>query len=593
MTKLNSILGQLSLRFDLQSAWLGAYLGRYKKILILVLFLGLLTCICAGALMFTSGYLISSAATQPENILLIYLPVVLTRVFGIARPGFHYVERLLSHNFILRLTSDLRVRLYQALEPDAARERGKHKTGDILSVLADDIEHIQNLFLRIVFPSVVALLLYLVIVLAIGKFSVVFALLMLLWIGIMILLLPLVSLAANRARRYRQKELRNNLYRSLTDAVMGAGDWRFSGRQADFIAAYEEIDDRLRSVHAQSNRFSRRRDFLWQTCAVVIVVAVLLWVSNLVAQGNLGANWIAAFVFVAFPLIDAVSPIPEAFGNLPAYQDSLRRFGRLSEPTGYEAPSLSAGLIDAPITIRLHDLSFQYEKDQPVLRGLNLAITPGQKLAVLGPSGSGKSTLIKLIRGDLAPSAGTVCLNDIPSAIMGDATASLIGVLSQRPYLFDTTIGNNLRMGNPQASEAELQAVIAQAGLKELIAQLPLGLDTPVEEAGGRFSGGERQRIALARILLQKTPVVILDEPTIGLDPRMESELIATFFEGLSDKTIIWITHHLQGMEHMDNIVFLDEGRITLKGTHAQLWQSSERYRALYSMDNWGTGINF
>ncbi|MCL1886216.1 MAG: thiol reductant ABC exporter subunit CydC, partial [Dehalococcoidia bacterium] len=139
-----------------QARWLRDYLLHYKGLLCLILLLGLLTFICAGGLMFISGYLISEAATQPENILLIYMPIVLTRAFGIVRPSLHYFERLASHNFVLRMTSTLRVRLYKALEPHATRRHNKHKTGDILSILADDIEHIQNLYLRIIFPSIVA-----------------------------------------------------------------------------------------------------------------------------------------------------------------------------------------------------------------------------------------------------------------------------------------------------------------------------------------------------------------------------------------------------------------------------------------------------
>ena len=581
-------LGNDRVNFKTQSRWMRAYLERYKALLFVVLLLGLASYLCAAGLMFISGYLISEAATKPDNILLIYMPIVLTRVFGIARPSFHYIERLVSHNFVLRMTSNLRVRLYRALEPYAAHQRNKHKTGDILSILADEIEHIQNLYLRIVFPAVVAAMLYLIVVLALGVFSIVFALLMLLWIGIMIILVPLASLAINGARRYSQKGLRNNLYQSLTDAVLGIRDWLFSGRQADFIAGYETSDNQLRASHVTSNAFSRRRDFLWQILAAVVLIAMLVWISSLTSHGNLSASWIAAFVLAVFPLIDAFAPIPEAFSNLPSYQNSLQRLHNLEQPLKSESATLPEDLMENPITIRLHELCFHYEKEHPILQGLNLTVTPQQKIAILGPSGTGKSTMLSLIRGDLTPVSGTIQLNNIPSASLGDAAASVIGVLNQRPYLFDTTIGNNIRLGNPKASEDEILTAAAQAGLHELITGLALGINTPVEEAGARFSGGERQRIALARILLKKPPIVILDEPTIGLDPRRENELIATIFEELKDKTVIWVTHHLRGMEHMDNIVFLENGSVALEGTHKELLQASNRYRDLYAMDTWG-----
>ena len=583
----NSIFKQSATSHRMHNYWLHTYLQRYKGLLFLVLFLGLAAYFCAAGLMFVSGYLISKAATQPENIMLIYVPIVLTRVFGIARPSFRYAERLVGHNLVLRMTSVLRVRLYQAVEPDAARKRNSRKTGDILSILTDDIEYIQNLYLRIIFPSLIALMLYVLIVLVIGAFSIAFALFMLLWLGVMIILLPLVSLVINGARRYRQKSLRNSLYRSLTDAVLGVGDWVFSGRQSAFIASYEAKEDHSRALHAKSSSFSRKRDFVWQILAAVAVLAVLIWIESLTSQGNLSVNWIAAFVLAVFPLFDAMAPIPETISHLPTYRDSLQRMDRLKQVAKPTTATLPEELAGKPITINLSDLYYHYEKTQPVLQGVSLTISPQQKLAILGPSGAGKSTIVSLVRGDLSPRSGAILLNGTPSASLGENITALVGVLNQKPYLFNTTIGNNLRLGNPHASQGDIDLAITQAGLEKLIAQLPFGIDTPVEEAGARFSGGERQRIALARILLQNTPIVILDEPTIGLDPQSENELMGTFFEGLKDKTIIWITHHLQGMERMDKIVFLENGRIALEGTHAELWQTSERYRALYTMDNW------
>ena len=586
---LNVNFAQQIMPNKLHVRWLSAYLHRYKQLLLLTLLLGLATYLCAAGLMFVSGYLISEAAVQQNNnILLIYVPIVLTRAFGIARPSLHYVERLVSHNFVLRMTSSLRVRLYNSLEANAARKQNKHKTGDILSILADDIEHIQNLYLRIIFPAVVAVLLYLIVIIALGIFSIAFALFMLLWIGIMLFLVPLLSLIINGTRRYRQKDMRNRQYQSLTDATLGIRDWLFSGRQSDYIANYEAGDEQLRILNAQNNRFSRRRDFLWQMLAAVILVAMLIWISNSTAQGNLSTSWIAAFVLAVFPLIDAFSPIPESFSNLPSYQDSLQRLNHLEQPLKPEPPLLPEELTGDSITIQLRDVCFEYEQERPILRGINMTVPQGQNIAVLGPSGAGKSTLISLIRGDLRPNSGTVQLNNVTSASLGDSVTSVIGVLNQHPYLFDTTIANNLRLGNPQASDEEIELAAKQAGLHDLIALLPLGINTPVEEAGARFSGGERQRIALARILLQKTPIVILDEPTIGLDPQMELKLMHTIFTSLKSKTLIWITHHLLGMEHMDKIVFLDKGNIVLEGTHAELLQTSKRYQCLYEMDSWG-----
>ena len=161
-----------------------------------------------------------------------------------------------------------------------------------------------------------------------------------------------------------------------------------------------------------------------------------------------------------------------------------------------------------------------------------------------------------------------------------------MGVLNQKAYLFNTSVMNNIRFGNPEATDEEVYEAAGQVQLHQMVNELPNGYDTNMHETGQRFSGGERQRIALARILLQQTPVVIMDEPTVGLDPITEKELLTTIFDTLKGKTIIWVTHHLVGMEKMDRILFMDHGKITMAGSHQQLLENKERYRGLYTMDH-------
>ncbi|GJM75034.1 hypothetical protein HMSSN036_72500 [Paenibacillus macerans] len=187
--------------------------------------------------------------------------------------------------------------------------------------------------------------------------------------------------------------------------------------------------------------------------------------------------------------------------------------------------------------------------------GVSLDIPQGKRVAVIGRSGAGKSTLLKLIQGALAPSDGTVTFNGVPAAALGERMPEYVSVLNQSPHLFDTTVANNIRLARPEAADEEISRAAQAAQLGPLIAALPEGLNTPMRETGQRFSGGERQRVALARILLQDTPVLILDEPTVGLDPRTERELLATIFRTTQGKTLIWVTHHLVGAEKMDEII--------------------------------------
>lgn len=565
--------------------WVRPFLKKYKGLLYLALFLGFLTFFSAGALMFNSGYLISRAASLPENILMIYIPIVLTRAFGISRPVFRYIERLVSHNWVLKMTSDLRLKLYLVLEKDAIFFKSKYQTGDILGLLSEDINHLQNLYLRTIFPTIIAWILYVFIIIGLGLFSWWFGLCMLLMLGVVVFLLPLISVLVNGARQEKQKVSKNELYKTLTDNILGVSDWLFSQRGQEFVHAYEQEEAKLRQLDEKIKRFNRFRDFVLQVAFGVITVALLAWTS-IRFPGNHGgaANWIAAFVLTVFPLIDAFAPLPDAAQETNIYKDSIKRLNDLPEPE--EAVVVKKDIVVSDTTIKINDLSFSYEHTaKNVLEDLDLTIKPKEKLAILGRSGSGKSTLATLIRGDLQPNKGTITLGNVPTEEFGDTITEYISVIHQTPYLFRTTILNNVRLGQEEASEEEVWQVLAKVGLKEMVEGLPEGLQTMVDEAGLRFSGGERHRLALARILLQDTPVVLLDEPTTGLDPITEQQLLETFFTTLKDKTIIWITHHLQGVHMMDRVIFIEDGHLEMSGSPQELLAENKHYQQLYAID--------
>ena len=564
-----------------KDTWVKPYLQRYKAPLMLAIFLGFCTFFSAGALMFNSGYLISKSASLPENILLVYVPIVLTRAFGVSRPVFRYIERLTSHNWVLKMTSKLRRKLYHTLEKDAMVFKQKYRMGDILGLLAEDIQYIQNLYLRTIFPLIIALILYAFIVIAVGMFSIFFALYLALLLFILVIVLPVWSVVVNGARQEREKTLKTELYTDLTDNVLGVADWIFSQRGVEYVDTHLQVEQELYQVQDQKRLFNRRVHVLFQLIYSFVVIGLIVWTSqHFVGNHGGAANWIAAFVLSAFPVVDAFVVLPEAMQESNVYKDSINRLNALDE-TPDEAPK---NIEVTDTRIQVEDLSFSYDHHL-VLDRLDLTIEPGEKIAILGKSGSGKSTLASLVRGDLKPKSGLLTLGGVPTYQFGDAMSHYISVIQQAPYLFHTTILNNVRMANTNKSEEEVWQVLERVGLKKLVEQLPEGLHTMVDEAGLRFSGGERHRMALARILLQDTPIVLLDEPTVGLDPLTEQALIDTFFSQLQDKTVIWITHHLQGIEIMDRVIFIEDGRLEMSGTPADLAQNNARFQQLKAID--------
>ncbi|PLA77171.1 thiol reductant ABC exporter subunit CydC [Ligilactobacillus agilis] len=565
--------------------WVKPFLKQYKKTLYLALFLGFCTFFCGGALMFNSGYLISKSASHPSNILLVYIPIVLTRAFGIGRPVFRYVERLTSHNWVLKMTSNLRVKLYRILEQDAIFFKRDYSLGDVMGLLAEDINHLQNLYLRTIFPTVIAWLLYIFIVIALGFYSLWFALVMLFYFGVILIVFPLWSVLINGARQKQEKVLKNELYTNLTDNVLGISDWIFSQRGQEYVELHEQAQADLYAVQAKLRKFNNLRGLLFELTYGGMALVTLLWASGqFVGDHGGAANWIAAFVLAIFPLVDAFAGLPAASQETNVYADSLERLNKL--PDQRVAKEVSE-LPQAPYDLIVKDLSFQYGKNQKeVLTDLNLMIKRGQKLAILGRSGSGKSTLANLLRGDLKPTKGQITLGGVDVSALNEQMADYIGVIQQAPYLFNTTLINNVRLGNEDASPEDVWAVLERVGLKKMVASLPKGLETMVDEAGLRFSGGERHRLALARILLQDTPIVLLDEPTVGLDPVTEQALITTFMEQLQGKTLIWITHHLKGIEQVDKVIFIEDGQLEMEGSPEELAKTSPRYQKLKAIDD-------
>lgn len=569
--------------------WLLPYLRQYRLLFIMALLLGSLTILFGGALMYTSGFLITKAATQPESILMIYVPIVGVRTFGIGRAVLSYTERLIGHQFILKILSQMRVRLYKIVEPNALFLRTRFLTGDILGVLANDIEHLQDFYLKTLFPSLVSLVVYTVITICIGIFSIPFAILLAVLMGLLIFVAPVISLIYTKAKNEHLKKGRNELYRQFTDAIFGISDWIFSGRHSTYLYKYEEQEQHLLEIETKKHSFVNNRDLINQVILGAVVVLSIYWANGEAVEGVFSPTLIAAFGLAMLSLLESFLPIASAVSETTSYKESLKRLESIQE-SGKENENdqkdINHPFDISHVTIDMNHLTFSYPSETPLLKDICLSIGHGEKVAIIGRSGTGKSTLLKLLQGALVPSSGNVLLNGLCANELTMTIPKMMAVLNQKAYLFNTSVINNIRLGNPDATDEEVYEVADKVQLHTMIKNLPKGYDTNMYETGQRFSGGERQRIALARILLQNTPIVIMDEPTVGLDPITETKLLTTIFYALKNKTIIWVTHHLTGVEKMDRILFLEEGKVVMDGSHQHLLVNEEKYRHLFALDH-------
>lgn len=571
-----------------KDTWVFPYLKSYKKLLVLIIFLGFMTTFSGAALMFTSGFLISRSAQIPENILMVYVPIVLTRAFGIGRPTFRYAERLVSHNWVLKIVSVFRRRLYELVEVGTKSVYAKSQTGEVLNVLDNDLFKIENFYLRTLFPTVIGLVIYVLIAIGVGIFNWGFALAILLILGMTVIVAPMVTLAVNGARDFKQQQLEGQLYTDLTDSVMGLQDWILAGRTQELFDRQQNDFDAINKIKSKQSHFNWWRDMFGALVIGAAAVILMIFATRQFGNDSFGVNWIAAFVLAIFPAEDALTTISTGVGEWPRYQDSIQRLNKMDAESKQEwqkSDEQSIGLITEP-EIKFNQVNFGYNDSTLVLENLNLTIKNGQKLAILGQSGAGKTTLLKLLLGDEHPDSGAITVNDHNISALQQQRSDIISVLDQQPHIFASSVANNLRLGNLKATDEQLWDVLKQVSLIDLVRSLPEGLDTPMTEMGSRFSGGEQQRFALARVLLQDTPIVVLDEPTVALDPITELTVLKTIFEALSDRTIIWVTHHLTGIEFVDDVIFIENKKISMQGTPEQLMTTEPRFKRLLQMDH-------
>ena len=559
-------------------AWFKSFLVKYRRSVVFALALGLAASGCAALLMFTSGYLISATAIPGITLFMIMIPVACVQLFGFGRPAARHLERLISHDWVLKITSDLRRMLYWGIESRAGDPERKRAAGEYLGLLSDDVAHLQNLYLRVVFPTAVAILLAVGASIVFGVFSVPFALLMILVFVLVVAVLPNVALLATRAQTAYAKSLRAQEYASLTDDVLGASDWVLAGRGDDAVDAHMKASIALREIELKLRMRQRMISLVGTIILGLAVCAIVIWSSGRFGSTgmNMSAGFIAAFALGFFPLIEAFSVLPAAVSQAPVHEDSIVRLDEYvsNESQASSTSTASGSKPQNQSALMFYHVSYTYPgASGTTLDDLALAIEAGSSTAILGRSGSGKSTFADLARGALTPSSGTI------------SVGGTVGFLGQTPYLFNRSLRENLTLGVLEVSDEKLIQALENVGLGEKFASLENGLDTIVGETGVGFSGGEAHRIALARVLAADSEIVLVDEPFAALDPITESQLLDTLFATCEGRTLIVITHHLAQIERFDRVVFIEDGRLDLDGSPAELIDTSDRFRRLVEFD--------
>ena len=563
-----------------------------KSMMVLVVILGILSTVSGAALMYVSGFLISKSSLRIGNILMLQVPTVLTRTFSLSQSTFAYLQRLTSHNLVLGIIEKMRSRVYKILEPHALKLKKEYKSGDLLGLIAEDIEHLQNIYLKTIFPSIVSLVLYVVFVTLMFGYDMSYAILATLFGLFIIFIVPFVSLTFTRRNFQVMKEAKYDLYKNFTSAIFGISDWISSNRVNDFMNEYQEKETRLLKKETKIKIFVHFRENLVNFIAGLTVFYMVYSCWSMTLNDSIENVYIASFCMMALSVMSVSVMTSESVAHIPGYEVSIKRVKDFYANEQDDVDIDKALENKEGNVIDIENVTFAYENGKNVLDNISLSIKKGEKVAILGRSGVGKSTLVKLLTGTYTDYTGSISvLGKVPTEKM---LGTKISLLNQKPYLFDMTIRENLKLALLDKKEevtddeinSKIEESLEKSQLTRLISELPEGINTNVFETGSRFSGGERQRIAFARTLIQNNELLLLDEPTVGLDPKTEHELLKTIFETNVDKTIVWITHHLNSIKYMDRIIFIKDGKVEMDGTHEELYRTNEKYRKLYDMDN-------
>ncbi len=552
--------------------------------------LGIATVASGVGLMGTAAYLIASAALHP-SIAELQVAIVGVRFFGLSRGVFRYLERLASHRLTLDLLGRFRVWFYQALEPLAPAQTLEFESSDLLTRAVNDVETLQGLYLRVVAPPIVALVVALGTTGFIATYAPLPAAGFILVYSFACIGIPVAVSRIDRPVGLRLAVARAGLAAAVVDGVQGMADLLANGRAEAHKKSLNALSLRLvrdRVRVARVEAFASAATTFLTHLAVFVVLVVSI---PLVRQGLLDGVGLAVISLVAMAAFEAVHPLPIAVGHLVEQLAAARRVFAVIDSTPAVAEARNTVCFSAVsdrALLEVRDLSFTYPgASRPALDGLDLELPVGGRLAVVGPSGAGKSTLAMLLLRFWDPSFGKIVLAGEELRRYGlDDLRQQIAVLSQTTDLFTGTIRENLLLAAPDANQEELEEVAEDAEILESIRGFPDGWNTWIGEHGLRLSEGQRRRVAIARVLLRDPRLLVLDEPTAGLDPVTESHLLRSLRRLTSGRTAIHITHRLIEMEEMDQILVLDRGRVIELGRHEELLGRDGLYRQLHDSQN-------
>ncbi|HDS7136620.1 cysteine/glutathione ABC transporter ATP-binding protein/permease CydC [Klebsiella sp. CN_Kp104] len=560
------------------------YLALYKRhkwLLTLGVVLAIVTLLASIGLLTLSGWFLSASAVV--GVAGIYsfnymLPAAGVRGAAIIRTAGRYFERLVSHDATFRVLQHLRVATFSKLLPLSPVGLARFRQGELLNRIVADVDTLDHLYLRVISPLVGALVVILVVTIGLSVLDVTLALTL---GGIMLatlLLLPPLFYRAGKPTGEQITQLRGQYRQQLTSWLQGQAELMLFNASDRYRKQMEKTEQRWQEAQRRQAELTALSQALMLLIGGIAVIAMLWMASEGVGGNSQPGALIALFVFCALAAFEALAPVTGAFQHLGQVIASARRITQITEQQPEVTFSQQTPQSFSQVALTLNEVTFSYpQQSAPALKDISLQVAAGEHIAILGRTGCGKSTLLQLLTRAWDPANGQIQLNGQPLSELSETTLrQAMSVVPQRVHLFSATLRDNLLLAAPQVSDARLADILARVGLEKLLEDS--GLHSWLGEGGRQLSGGELRRLAIARALLHDAPLMLLDEPTEGLDATTESQILDLLSEVMRDKTVLMVTHRLRGLARFNQIIVMDNGQIIEQGSHAELLAKQGRY---------------
>jgi len=555
----------------------------YKLQQIAVILLGTGTVLAGVGLMTSSGYLISRAAERPM-IVDLFAVTAAVRFFGISRAVVRYFERVISHDLTFKILRRLRSLFYEKLEPLAPAQLMGRRAGDLLTRIVSDVDTLQNVYLRVISPSIVAVLVTIITCGALLFFSpwlslAAFVFLFLNGVGVPLLI---TRLAKGLGREQVRGKSDMNAY--LVDRLQGIHDLLSFNRADDAKRDVGLMQSEVAALQKKQSYVTGLQDSLSTFCAHAGMFTVLIVAIPIVVAGEIQGVMLALLTLGVLTSFEAVQSLGTAYQHLEASKESSRRIYSITD----RRPAVQSPDTPAPLPeqfqIGFDSISFSYKEEFITIDDVSFSIPHGGKTAIVGPTGCGKSTLVHLLMRFWNPDKGKITVGnaDIRSLDV-ESLRSCFSVVSQDTYIFNKTLRENLKVADHNAEDEHLLRILQEVGLSDLLNGSSPGLELMLGDQGMRLSGGERQRLSIARALLKNAPVFLIDEPTANLDTITEHKILKLLHRYMHDRTTLFITHRLTGMDRFDQILVMDRGKIIERGSHDELLQHMGLYKRMHA----------